>query len=417
MQFSNSHRTRVLQGLVLIAFAAVIWLACDDDPDNPPTGPGGPPPVGLTDPIYEYGRSDGRSISGGYVYRGAIASLVGKYIYADYYSSTAGRVWALSYDGTSATNELLIASRPTTNISAFGIAEDGEVFACAHNFGSATSLLRFEESGPVYSLVDAFPNLTFDQPVDLRNAGDGSDRLFVVEQQGIIKVFDNDAAADTLTEFLDISGPVACCGELGMLGLVFHPEYESNGYFFVFYTTDGGTPYRNRLSRFQVSAGDPNVADAGSEQILIEFDDDFGNHNGGGLSFGNDGYLYVSTGDEGDGGDSHDNAQNRTRYFGKVLRLDVDQNVNTLPYYGIPPDNPFVGNSSGYLEEIYAWGFRNPWRMSYDSATNRLWVADVGQDSFEEINVVELGKNYGWDCREGKHDYLGPPDGPSPACP
>jgi len=414
MHRSSSTRLRVVKGLALIAFATVAWIACDDDPHNPSTGPINPPPVGLTDPIWEYPRSEGQSITGGYVYRGpSITALTGKYVYADHLTR---HVWALSYNGTTATNEVLIDAAPN-RVSAFGVAEDGELFLCGYNGGGPTKLRGFSESGGVYTATDPFPNLTFNQPVDLRNAGDGTDRLFVVEQAGIIRVFDNDAAVDTLKEFLDISGPVACCSELGLLGLVFHPDYETNGYFYVWYTTSGGTPYRDRLSRFQVSAGDPDDADESSEKILIEIDDDFGNHNGGGLCFGDDGYLYVSTGDEGDGGDSNDNAQNRTRFFGKILRLDVNQNMDVIPYYGIPADNPLVGNSSGYLEEIYAWGFRNPWRMSFDSTTDRLWVADVGQDSYEEINVVESGKDYGWDCREGMHDYLGPPDGPSPSCP
>ena len=411
MQTRMITRMRIAASLALALCGALIWFACSDDTQSPPTQ-NGPPPAGLIDPIWEYGRSEGQSLTGGYVYRGpSMPVLVGKYVYADHLSR---HVWALSYDGTTATNELLVNA--STGISSFGVAEDGEIFLCGYDNSAPTKLRGFSESGGTYSLTDAFPNLTFNQPVDLRNAGDGSDRLFVVEQAGIIRVFQNEAAANTLKEFLNITGPVECCGELGLLGLAFHPDYETNGYFYVFYTTTGGTPYRDRLSRFQVSAN-PDSADESSEKILLEFDDDFGNHNGGGLCFGDDGYLYVSTGDEGSGGDPNNNAQNRTRLFGKLLRLDVNQNVNTIPYYGIPADNPLVGNTNGYREEIYAWGFRNPWRISFDSVTDRLWVGDVGQGSFEEIDVVESGKNYGWDCREGKHDYLGPPDGPSPLCP
>lgn len=412
MQARMTTQMRIVGGLALALCAVLVWFACDDDPASPSTRPG-PPAPGLTDPIWEYPHSQGQSITGGYVYRGSsIAPLVGKYVYADHLTR---HVWALSYDGTTAVNEFLVDA--PDRVSAFGVAEDGELFLCGYNAAGATQIRGFSESGGVYSMTDAFPNLTFDRPVDLRNAGDGTDRLFVVEQDGFIRVFENDAAADTLKEFLDISGQVECCGELGLLGLVFHPDYETNGFFFVYYTTTGGAPHRERVSRFQVSAGDPDAADGSSEKILIEFDDDFGNHNGGGLCFGADGYLYVSTGDEGDGGDPHNNAQNRAVFFGKILRLDVDQNVNTIPYYGIPADNPLVGNASGFREEIFARGFRNPWRIAYDAATNRLWVADVGQGSFEEIDVVESGKNYGWDCREGKHDYIGPPDAPSPACP
>ena len=398
-------RNAVAAAFAIAACASLAWLACEDDTHSV-VDSGGPPPPGLVDPIWEYGRSEGASVTGGYVYRGpSVPALVGKYIYSDYSSR---HVWALSYDGTTVSNQLLFDS--PSRISAFGVAEDGELFMCGHNSVSLTKIRGISESGGVYSVTDPFPNLVFDQPVDLKNAGDGSNRLFVVEQEGLIRVFDNEAAADTIRTFLDIRGPVVCCGERGLLGLAFHPDYPSNGFFYVYYTT-GNTDV---LSRFQVSASNPNAADPASEKIMIEVPDREGNHNGGGLLFGPDGYLYVSTGDEGGGGDPYDNAQNRAVLFGKILRLDVDQNVNTEPYYGIPPDNPLVDNSDGHREEIFAWGFRNPWRISYDVPTSRLWVADVGQDHFEEIDVVEIGKNYGWDCREGKHPYNGDS---SPICP
>jgi hypothetical protein len=406
MRFLPTKPVRWVSAAVLVAAAcsSLVWLACSDDDENPVDG-GGPPPPGLVDPIWEYDRSDGASVTGGYVYRGpSLPALTGKYIYSDY---TSRHVWALSYDGATVSNQFLFDA--PTRLSAFGVAEDGELFMCGHNSATATKIRGISESGGVYSATDPFPNLTFDQPVDLKHAGDGTNRLFVVEQQGFIKVFDNDAAEDTLLTFLDISGPVLCCGERGLLGLAFHPDYESNGYFYVYYTTPGS----DVLSRFQVSA-DPNAADLASEKIMIEVPDREGNHNGGGLLFGPDGYLYLSTGDEGGSGDPYDNAQNRAVVYGKILRIDVDQNVNTEPYYGIPLDNPFVGNTDGFREEIYAWGFRNPWRISYDVPTGRLWVADVGQDKYEEIDIVEKGKNYGWDCREGKHSYTGDS---SPICP
>jgi Glucose / Sorbosone dehydrogenase len=388
--------------------AALVWFACEDDSQTPPDNGDGPPPAGLTDPIWEYPRSQGQSITGGYVYRGpSIPSLVGKYVYADH---PARHIWALSYDDTVATNEFLVDA--PNRVSSFGVAENGELFVCGYSTGGDTKIRGLSESGGVYTTTDAFPNLTFDRPVDLQNAGDGTDRLFVVEQPGIIRVFQNNSSTATTSEFLDISSDVACCSELGLLGLAFHPDYETNGFFYVYYTTTGGTPYRDRLSRFQVSAGDPNDADESTEKILFEVNDRQGNHNGGALCFDADGYLFVAMGDEGGSGDVYDNAQNRKVLFGKILRLDVDYNV--APYYGIPPSNPFVGNVDGYREEIFAWGFRNPWRMSYDTPTDRLWVGDVGQDKYEEIDIVEIGKNYGWDCREGKHNFLADP---SPACP
>ncbi len=410
MRRSNSLCHRVIALAAVLTCAAGIWLACDDDPQAPPVD-NGPPPVGLTDPVFEYPHSEGRSITGGYVYRGAaVPSLVGKYVYADY---TSRRVWALEYTDTVVSNEQLDTA--PDGIAGFGVDEDGELYLCSHSGGSTTSILRLEETGGVYSVVDAFPDLTFTKPVDIRNAGDGTNRLFVVEQEGIIRTFPASDRADVTHEFLDITGSVACCGEQGLLGLAFHPDFETNGYFYVFYTTEGAL--RDRLSRFQVNPADSNDALEASEKILLEFNDSYDNHNGGGLCFDDDGYLYVSTGDEGSGGDPHNNAQDRTKLFGKILRLDVNQNMDVVPYHGIPGDNPLVGNTNGYREEIWAWGLRNPWRISYDETTDRIWAGDVGQRLFEEIDIIEKGKNYGWDCREGKHGYDGAEDPSSPLCP
>jgi glucose/arabinose dehydrogenase len=224
---------------------------------------------------------------------------------------------------------------------------------------------------------------------------------------------------DTVSVFLDISGRVASnpgAGELGLLGLAFHPQYETNGYFYINYTTGtAGTPRTRatRVSRFRVSPTNPDRADPESETILLEFPQPFDNHNGGQLAFGPDGYLHITTGDGGGGGDPLDNAQNLTTVLGKILRIDVSPATGL---YAIPPDNPFARNARGFREEIFAFGLRNPWRLSFDRLTGRLWVADVGQATWEEINVVESGGNYGWDCREGAHVYSGPPGGPSPAC-
>ncbi len=268
-----------------------------------------------------------------------------------------------------------------------------------------------------YDLAEAFPNLTFERPVDVRNAGDGTDRLFVVEQVGVIRVFANVDTVAGSSVFLDIGSSVAAPlrSELGLLGLVFHPNYASNGYFFVYYTVGDVGSYGSRLSRFSVS-GDPDAADPASEKVLLEFPQEYDNHNGGGLCFDGNGYLYLSLGDEGGGGDLKDNAQDLTTIYGSVLRLDVDQNVDTPPYHGIPADNPFVGSGGGERPEIYAYGVRNPFRISYDSVDDRLWVGDVGQSAYEEINIITSGANYGWDCREGMHPYTGPKGGPSPAC-
>ena len=268
-----------------------------------------------------------------------------------------------------------------------------------------------------YDLVEAFPSLSFARPVDIRNAGDGSDRLFVVEQTGVIRVFANVDAVATSSVFLDITASVAYTSqsELGLLGLAFHPDYASNGYFFVYYTTGPSNDRRARLCRFQVSAN-PDAADPASEKLLLEFSQPYDNHNGGGMCFDGNGYLCLGVGDGGSGGDPLSNAQNPANLLGSVLRVDVDQNVNAPPYHGIPADNPFVGSAGGEREEIFAYGLRNPWRVSYDAAGGKLWAGDVGQGTHEEIDVITNGANYGWDCREGKHAYNGPPDGPSAAC-
>jgi len=267
-----------------------------------------------------------------------------------------------------------------------------------------------------YTIANAFPNLTFSRPTDVQNAGDGTGRLFVTEQSGVIRVFPDTGNPATSSVFLDISSEVfaSAQSELGLLGLAFHPQYETNGYFFVAYTSGVADSHTGRISRFHVSA-DSNVADPASEKILLEFQDDYFNHNGGGLCFDADGYLYIAIGDEGDAGDPHDNAQDRSRIFGKILRIDVDQNVDVDPYHGIPADNPYVGNASGWREDIWAYGLRNPWRICFDG--NTLIAADVGQRTWEEIDIIQKGGNYGWDCREGLVPYDQHENASSPLCP
>jgi len=244
-------------------------------------------------------------------------------------------------------------------------------------------------------------------PVVLTHAGDGSNRLFVGDQIGKIYVIQDDTL---LSEpFLDITENLVSLDttydERGLLGLVFHPDYETNGQFYVYYSApkDGeGINHESRLSRFLVSSENPNKADPTSETILFRLDQPEANHNGGQLVFGPDGYLYFGLGDGGGAGDQHGtigNGQDINTYLGSILRIDVD----TGDPYAIPPDNPFVGREG--LDEIYAWGFRNPWKFSFDRETERLFVADVGQDEWEEIDIVEKGGNYGWRIMEANHFY------------
>jgi glucose/arabinose dehydrogenase len=253
-----------------------------------------------------------------------------------------------------------------------------------------------------YDVEVAFPNLLFNSPVGVYNAGDGSNRLFVVEQAGVIKVFENTRNVSSFNVFLDISNRVLSGGELGLLGMAFHPNYTANGYFYLDYTVN--SPRRSIISRLSVSANDPNQADINSELILLQVEQPFANHNGGQLAFGPDGYLYIALGDGGGTGDPYGNAQNRSTLLGSILRIDINSASGSLNYT-IPSDNPFVGNSQGYREEIFAYGLRNPWRFSFDPVSGWLWAADVGQSRIEEIDLIEKGKNYGWNIMEGSLCY------------
>jgi glucose/arabinose dehydrogenase len=225
-----------------------------------------------------------------------------------------------------------------------------------------------------------------------------SARLFIVEQVGRIKILESDTLHTI--PFLDISSKVTYGGEQGLLGLAFHPDYGSNGYFYVDYTDTLGD---TRISRFEVSSN-PDSADPGSEFLILTVDQPFGNHNGGMIVFGPDDYLYIGMGDGGSGGDPQNNAQSDSTLLGKMLRIDVDGGTP----YGIPVDNPFAG--SGYpLDEIWAKGVRNPWRYSFDRQTGDMYIADVGQNTWEEIDFQSAssagGENYGWRLMEGAHCY------------
>jgi len=256
----------------------------------------------------------------------------------------------------------------------------------------------FAADRPKVQLVPAFQKLSFERPLDLQDPKDGTKRLFVVEQGGLIKVFRNDPNASEAPVFLDIRDRVDFDqSEQGLLGLAFDPDYKTNCYFYVNY--NAAKPLRTVISRFQVDPKDPDKADKGTEKVLLEFLQPYSNHNGGQVSFGPDGYLYIATGDGGSGGDPHGYAQNLGSLLGKILRIDVQGEGNGRPYR-IPSDNPYIGNASGWREEIYAYGLRNPWRFSWDK-DGELWVADVGQHKIEEIDRVKKGGNYGWNIREG----------------
>ena len=259
-----------------------------------------------------------------------------------------------------------------------------------------------------FNVENAFPNLSFEDPVGIHAPNDGTNRLFVVEQEGRIKVFNNDTNTSDWDMFLDITNLVDQDGgytEEGLLGLAFHPDFTDNGYFYVNYTEHN--PRRNVIARYTVNSNNPNQANYNSSQIILEVGQPYTNHNGGQMEFGpNDGYLYISFGDGGSAGDPLGHGQNTTTLLGTLIRIDVDNPSNGLNY-SIPSDNPFV-DVIGPRPEIYAYGLRNMWRFSFDLQTGFLWGADVGQYEYEEINIIESGGNYGWNIMEGTSCYDSP---------
>jgi len=254
------------------------------------------------------------------------------------------------------------------------------------------------------NVINAFPNLSFQDPVGIYHSGDNTNRIFVLEQEGRIKVFDNNSNVTSSTIFLDIRSIVDQDGgytEEGLLGLAFHPNYDENGYFFVNYTEHN--PRRNVIARYSVSDNNPNQADEESSFIILEVNQPYTNHNGGQLSFGPDGYLYIIFGDGGSSGDPLGHGQNLSTLLGSLIRIDINNPSNGLNY-GIPSDNPFIIPLAA-RDEIYAYGLRNMWRFSWDFETGLLWGADVGQNAYEEIDIIYSGLNYGWNTMEGNHCY------------
>lgn len=253
-----------------------------------------------------------------------------------------------------------------------------------------TPVLRYD------TLIPASAGLSI--PVELLNANDGSNRMFIVEQDGLVKVYNGSSVL--ATPFLNLTSLTNASGEQGLLSMAFHPNHTVNRYFFVYYTNLSGSV---TIARYQVSPGDVNQADPSSGVVLMTIPKPFTNHNGGHLQFGTDGYLYFGTGDGGSGGDPNNFAQNGNSLLGKMIRINVNQD-SIAPYYNIPPDNPYIANAA-VLDEIWALGVRNPWRWSFDRLTGDMWIGEVGQGAREEVDFHPAGNtggiNYGWRCYEG----------------
>lgn len=245
------------------------------------------------------------------------------------------------------------------------------------------------------------------QPVAMSVARDGSNRLFICEKFGRVWMVQNGKLSEK--PFLDVSDEMVKVNpgydERGLLGMAFHPNFKTNRKFYVYYSVPSsveGSNHKSRISEFQVAANNAGMADKSTKRVLMEIEQPQSNHNGGDMSFGPDGYLYIALGDGGGGGDKHGtigNGQNLTTLLGKIIRIDVNGNP-----YTVPKDNPFV-NKQDIRPEIWAYGLRNPWRMSFDRQTKQLFAGDVGQNKFEEIDIIEKGGNYGWRVREGLHEF------------
>lgn len=283
---------------------------------------------------------------------------------------------------------------------------------------------EIDESPLPLEVVPAFPDLEWPdavmeidsgkpqdpRPIVITGAGDGSNRLYVATQYGTIHSFENDPHASQMRTFLDIRERVMPFhereNEEGFLGLAFHPRFKENSEFIVYYTVapTEEKPHLSRVSRFHTKRDNSLEGDPESEEILLEIDEPYWNHNGGTVVFGPDGYLYIVVGDGGAFNDPHMNGQNLHTLLGTILRIDVDKKDEGLPY-AIPGDNPFFGKPNFARGEIWAYGLRNPWRVTFDRKSGTCWAGDVGQDTWEEIDIIQRGGNYGWNHREGMHPF------------
>ena len=266
-------------------------------------------------------------------------------------------------------------------------------------------------AAPEIKITETFKGQNIKLPVALAIPPDGTERLFLVQQFGKITILPNDRSSDEEITFLDVTDRplIKQQFEEGILGLAFHPDYAKNRKFYIYYSLQD--PKHTRVSEMQTFADDPNKADISTERVLLEIPQPFWNHNSGNILFGPDAYLYIAIGDGGKANDPQRFSQNTFVYNGKILRIDVNTRAGNRPY-GLPSDNPFL-KKPGHHPEIFALGLRNPWGLTFHPETNQLWAADVGQNAWEEINIVTNGGNYGWSYREGAHSANARSDAPS----
>ena len=325
-------------------------------------------------------------------------------------SSSSSSTSSSSSSSMSSSSSVSSSSSSVSSSSSSSASSNGQLGLDARPANATCVAGAPPGSNDSITLDRVYSGVSLAQPVALLQAPRDSSRWFVVQQTGAVMVFNNVANVSATTTFINITSEVTSGGEMGLLGMAFHPNFPTDPRVYLSYTATESGQLVSRVAEFQTSDGGLTL-NAASEKNILTINQPFSNHNGGNVMFGPDGYMYLGYGDGGSGGDPNNNGQSTNTLLGKMLRIDIN-NVTAPSAYNIPASNPFAGNArcgrtggSASCPEIFAWGLRNPWRWSFDRATSDLWVGDVGQNAYEEVDKVVVGGNYGWRCREGLHDY------------